>query len=109
MSLSTVSCCGRRPPGTAGGLLVNACQLCPNSPTYWRDQPASPTPAGQTALRAAPLPQHEDGLDWSKHRIGSPAPCRVCGKPALMRDEYGQPCHKVCAEQAGTAFGRVAS
>jgi len=40
-------------------------------------------------------------LNWRNHavcwRFGS---CRICGKPALMRDENGQCCHKVCAEAA---------
>lgn len=39
------------------------------------------------------------GLDWSKYKIGPLAPCRVCGKGALMRDGRGDPCHKVCAEK----------
>ncbi len=29
-------CCGNKPPGRAGQPLVLACQLCSNSPTYWR-------------------------------------------------------------------------
>lgn len=30
------TCCGQRTPGQLGAPLVNACLLCPNSPTYWR-------------------------------------------------------------------------
>jgi hypothetical protein len=37
-------------------------------------------------------------LDWSSHKIGNPAPCRICQRPALVRDASGLPCHKVCAE-----------
>jgi hypothetical protein len=37
-------------------------------------------------------------LDWRKHHTGEPAPCVLCGQPALMRDHTGAPCHKVCAE-----------
>jgi hypothetical protein len=33
---STSICCGGHFPGAAGDPLVLACQLCPNSPTYWR-------------------------------------------------------------------------
>ncbi|GII26497.1 hypothetical protein [Planosporangium mesophilum] len=40
------------------------------------------------------------GLDWRRHTIGLLRPCLLCHRPALMRDEHGQPCHKVCAEQA---------
>jgi hypothetical protein len=29
-------CCGKKPPGRAGQPLVLACQLCSNSPTYYR-------------------------------------------------------------------------
>lgn len=37
-------------------------------------------------------------LDWRTHAVGRPAPCRLCGRPAMMRDADGLPCHKVCAE-----------
>jgi hypothetical protein len=42
------------------------------------------------------------GLDWRHHTIGPLRPCRLCHRPALMRDEHGQPCHKTCAEQTLT-------
>ncbi|MBT8225441.1 MAG: hypothetical protein HKP61_21885 [Dactylosporangium sp.] len=42
--------------------------------------------------------QHTSALDWRQHRIGAQRPCRICHRPALMRDDTGQPCHKVCAE-----------
>jgi hypothetical protein len=39
-------------------------------------------------------------LDWRHSRIGPPAPCELCGEPALCRaPQTGQPCHKSCAEQ----------
>ena len=38
------------------------------------------------------------GLDWHDHRIGPLRPRRWCRRPALMRDDDGQPCHKTCAE-----------
>ena len=38
---SASTCCGRS-LWPADGPLVNACQLCPNSPTYWRDDNAPP-------------------------------------------------------------------
>ena len=46
-------------------------------------------------------------LDWRHHSIGSPRACRYCYQPALMRDETGLPCHKVCAElrAAGLVVG----
>ncbi|NES28954.1 hypothetical protein GCE86_19645 [Micromonospora terminaliae] len=94
------SCCGVRLPGAAGALLVNACQLCPSSPTYWRNRPPSPAPTGQATPTATALPERTGGLVWSGHATGDPMPCRLCGRPALMRDAEGRPCHKVCAEQA---------
>jgi hypothetical protein len=162
------TCCGRKLPGVAGAPLVNACQLCPNSPTYWRNQPAGadavhcvhcggelvrdldrkyrehpggecppradgtcprcdepvtsevherdclpkmvlsdgtwksyvPARTAPDPLPAAPLPDHTGGLDWHTHKSGDPMPCRICRRPALMRDADGRPCHKVCAEQA---------
>lgn len=47
------------------------------------------------------------GLDWRAHRVGPAKPCRLCGKPALCRDEDGDPCHKVCAEEALPVVGRA--
>lgn len=37
-------------------------------------------------------------LDWRHHRVGPPACCIHCRRPALCRDEHGRPCHKTCAE-----------
>lgn len=40
-------------------------------------------------------------LDWSKHKIlTTPKPCRICTDPAVMTDQHGDACHKVCAEKA---------
>lgn len=40
-------------------------------------------------------------LDWRHAKVGDPAPCVICRRPALMRDpDTQQPKHKVCAEQA---------
>lgn len=39
-------------------------------------------------------------LDWSHTgTVGPPQPCRICHRPALMRDPDGKPCHKTCAEK----------
>jgi len=38
-------------------------------------------------------------LDWRRATVASPAPCVLCGKPALLRSPHkGVPCHKTCAE-----------
>jgi Bifunctional DNA primase/polymerase, N-terminal len=37
-------------------------------------------------------------LNWRHHPIGPAWPCRICHRPALLRDGQGLPCHKVCAE-----------
>ena len=38
-------------------------------------------------------------LDWRQTgTVGPLQPCRICGRPALMRDPNGRPCHKTCAE-----------
>ena len=40
-------------------------------------------------------------LDWRRHRLCRlPGSCRLCGRPAWLRDENGYCCHKVCAERA---------
>lgn len=42
-------------------------------------------------------------LDWRRHQIGRrPGKCRLCDRPAWLRDAKGRPCHKVCAEAAAT-------
>ncbi|MEH1011719.1 hypothetical protein V6U90_01125 [Micromonospora sp. CPCC 206060] len=39
-------------------------------------------------------------LDWTRTgSAGDPAPCVICGHPAICRSPKGVPCHKVCAEQ----------
>jgi hypothetical protein len=38
-------------------------------------------------------------LDWRRDgSAGDPAPCVICGKPAICRSPAGKPVHKVCAE-----------
>jgi hypothetical protein len=37
-------------------------------------------------------------LDWRRLSIGPLRPCVLCGRPALMRNDDHDPCHKVCAE-----------
>jgi hypothetical protein len=40
-------------------------------------------------------------LDWSAHAVAGPGyakRCRICDRWALLVDELGRPCHKVCAE-----------
>ena len=38
-------------------------------------------------------------LDWRHATTGLPAPCVLCGKPALLRSPGKKvPCHKTCAE-----------
>ncbi|MEV1331155.1 competence protein CoiA family protein [Micromonospora costi] len=70
----------------------------------------APTRAGsQAAARACeerlglavPAPRRPGpvtSLNWSKNAAGDPRACWICRKPALMRDDAGRPCHKVCAE-----------
>lgn len=37
-------------------------------------------------------------LDWRTHKTGPTRPCRICRRPAMLRDENDVPCHKTCAE-----------
>ena len=46
-------------------------------------------------------------LDWRHARTGPPAPCVLCGEPALCRlPGTGEPCHKGCAEEQLTSQTR---
>jgi hypothetical protein len=47
-------------------------------------------------------------LDWRKGQVsGQPAPCVLCGRPALCRSPARDvPCHKGCAEAWITAHAR---
>lgn len=88
-------------------------------------QPIDPkcTYGQDSGIRARPAPPRDDGamvitaatrvhvptLDWRPARHwggGKTLPCRYCGKPALLRDESGEPAHKVCAEAALDAAGK---
>lgn len=59
-----------------------------------------PIPSRRQASVQAP------SLNWAKNAAGDPRPCWICRKPALMRDEDGRPCHKVCAESRLTNQGQ---
>jgi hypothetical protein len=47
-------------------------------------------------------------LDWRKGQVsGQPAPCVLCGRPALCRSPARDvPCHKGCAEAWITAHAQ---
>lgn len=50
------------------------------------------------------------GLDWRRHQVGRRrGACRICARPALLRDENGEPCHKVCAEAEWTRIAAAAA
>jgi len=41
------------------------------------------------------------GIDWRNAAVDDPMPCRICGRPALIRDPHTRrPVHKVCLEDA---------
>jgi hypothetical protein len=86
------------------------CQLCPRSPTYWRDQPAAPAPvAAETPRAITPwgtvlnwgmgAQTHGRGLDHGDR------PCSICDQPSITisppskKHPFGVSAHKVCAEQ----------
>lgn len=67
------------------------------------EQHNGPTSAAELACNRRPglIPEQRVSsisLNWSKNAVGDPRACRICRKPALMRDQDGRPCHKVCAE-----------
>lgn len=60
----------------------------------------SPGLLDTTPAAPEPVPGRGVVLNWSKHRVGQrPGKCRICKRPALMRDEKDKPCHKTCVER----------
>jgi hypothetical protein len=46
-------------------------------------------------------------LDWRHASVGPPAPCVLCGQPAMCRSPVKDvPCHKGCAEAWITTHAR---
>ncbi|WP_200213374.1 hypothetical protein [Micromonospora coerulea] len=110
----TTTCCGQRIPGTAGGPLVLACQLCPHSPTYWRGpdarQPVPPAderpavPAAEQPARVLPAAPNPPAVQPGRCGAGvtpcGTAPARLypCGwrceehRPSNPRPEKVPPC-----------------
>lgn len=66
----------------------------------FRAEQAVPRDVGATVFAGTvPRPRIEVSLpSWRAHGVGELRACRVCGQPAMLRDECGEPCHKVCAE-----------
>jgi hypothetical protein len=80
------TCCGQRTPGVAGAALVNACQLCPHSPTYWRgpdhQQPAPPPAVPATVEPAVVTPT---AMPSAPARPAvRPGVCVMCGASARL-------------------------
>lgn len=44
---AAATCCGQHMPPNVGKPFVLGCQLCPNSPTYWRKSDTTPQPSHQ--------------------------------------------------------------
>jgi hypothetical protein len=111
----------------AAGTLPS-CQLCPLSPTYWRNSapessaepwngtrpnPDTPEPISMEALgeveasRPVDYSHAIDATTGSKRNPGWYAvsnprdakPCTLCARPTIMRSPKHVPCHKVCAEE----------
>lgn len=110
------------PPAAAGGARAEAagrdryeCQA-PSSATASStvQQPRPEIPAlrrdGGARVITASARTLAPTLDWRAARHwggGKKLPCRYCGNGALLRDEVGDPAHKVCAETALDAAGRL--
>lgn len=88
--------------GSAGTLPL--CQLCPNSPTYWRDNydppPATPEQRAEAKAGLVPLADRGTVFDWSR-TLKSPKTesCVICGHGTRQLSPKGKPCHKSCAEK----------
>jgi len=45
--------------------------------------------------------------DWANTWLDDPAPCVLCGTPALLRDPTtNKPCHKTCAQAQAAERGQ---
>lgn len=83
---------------------IPACQLCPESPSYWRNFDPPP-PVEGAGIELVELPKRV-ALDWTKNgpdgaapRIHPPRPCVLCRKPSILLSPRKKvPMHKVCAE-----------
>lgn len=86
-----------------------ACQLCPQSGTYWQNEDRAPDRDFYDGTRRRkdpnvyqPLPDLNGLLttDDGWNRVcWPPEPCVVCTKPAMLFSPRGKPCHKTCAEK----------
>lgn len=60
----------------------------------------TPADAGAPPVPVSTGPDPPPGLDWcNTGGVGPLRPCRICRRPAFIRDPEGRPCHKVCAER----------
>ena len=90
---------------------MNACQLCPQSPTYWRLTDPGPvadpwSKESHSAIPAAELvdrwPGAIDGVKDGWTHVSKPGPCMLCLKPSHMRNPKKEFVHKTCQEQYDT-------
>jgi hypothetical protein len=78
---------------------LNACQLCPNSPTYWRNQPAPPPPPPTPAIWVDldgwtdDRTPHDDADPYAADRMR----CSICRIPTTWISPKGKRCHPSCA------------
>lgn len=98
-------------PDCAGRGNLLACQLCPQSPTYWRNTAPPPVPDpwngdGESTLTGVTSPAEawKGTLNWGKGsgawwEWGRPKPCVICTVKTEQRSPKSKPCHKVCAER----------
>jgi hypothetical protein len=104
---------GAAPDCASRGNLL-ACQLCPQSPTYWRNTARPPAadpwdntlPMGGTRIEASVSPAEvwKGTLNWGKGsgawwEWGKPKPCVICTVKTEQRSPKSKPCHKACAER----------
>ncbi|MFG2001735.1 hypothetical protein ACGFNU_21545 [Spirillospora sp. NPDC048911] len=79
-----------------------------SAPTAARDDG---TPVVTTAVprQKTAEPEQPFLLDWTSRTHwggGTARPCRSCGKPALLVDDFGKPLHKTCAERLHSEDGQ---
>jgi hypothetical protein len=72
-----------------------SCQLCPHSPTYWRNTATPPATNPWNGTGGNPVP---DLTGWIDNRDDPTEPCILCNIHTPWISPRGIRCHPACAD-----------